>query len=181
MLKNLITIATLAGILSVGSLAHAQAMPTAVSKGLFQVGGAYTTVMPDYGHKNVSGFTGFADFDFRPHIGVEAEYHYASIITPEDLGENSFFVGPRFVYPRGRFSIYGKALIGIGTIVIQEVQDNPEGGAGTYVAYGVGGGLDVRIGKHLVVRPIDAEYQHWNFGNGLTPIAITVGAAYRFR
>jgi hypothetical protein len=181
MLKNLITIATLAGILSVGSAAHAQAMPTAVSKGLFQVGGGYTLVMPDYGQKNIEGFTGFADFDFRPHFGVEAEYHYVSIITPLDLGENSFYVGPRYVYTRGRFSIYGKALIGIGTIVIQEVQDNPEGGAGTYLSYGGGGGLDVRVGKHLVVRAIDAEYQHWNYGNGLTPIAFTVGAAYRFR
>jgi hypothetical protein len=31
------------------------------------------------------------------------------------------------------------------------------------------------------VRAIDAEYQHWSLGNGLTPIVFTVGAAYRFR
>jgi hypothetical protein len=156
-------------------------MPTAVAKGLFQVGGGYSMAMPDYGQRNVQGFTGFADFDFRPHFGVEAEYHYISIVTPDDLGENSFLFGPRFVYPRGRFSVYGKALIGFGDLVIQEVQDNPEGGAGTYLAYGFGGGLDIRVGKHIVVRAIDAEYQHWSLGNGLTPIVFTVGAAYRFR
>lgn len=181
MLKTLIAIGTIAGILSVGSAANGQAMPTAVAKGLLQVGGGYTLVMPDYGQKNVQGVTAFADFDFRPHFGVEAEYHYVSLVTPTDLGENSFLVGPRFVYPRGRFSVYGKALIGIGDLVIQEVQDNPEGGAGTYLAYGFGGGVDIRVGKHIVVRAIDAEYQHWSLGSGLTPIAFTVGAAYRFR
>jgi opacity protein-like surface antigen len=181
MLKNLMMIGSLAGMLSITSAAHAQAMPTAVAKGLFQVGGGYTLAMPDYGQKNIQGFTGFADFDFRPHFGVEAVYHYVSIITPNDLGENSFYIGPRLVYPRGRFSIYGKALIGIGTIVIQETQDNPEGGAGTYISYGLGGGVDIRVKKHIVVRAIDAEYQHWNYQTGLTPFAFTVGAAYRFR
>jgi opacity protein-like surface antigen len=181
MLKNLMMIGTLAGLLSIGSTAHAQAMPTAVAKGLFQVGGGYSLATPDYGQKNIEGFTGFADFDFRPHWGVEAEYHYISVITPTDLGENSFLVGPRYVYTRGRFSVYGKALIGIGDLVIQETQDNPEGGAGTYFAYGLGGGLDIRVTKHIVVRAIDAEYQHWSLDNGLTPMAFTVGAAYRFR
>jgi hypothetical protein len=181
MLKNLVAIGMLAAILSVSSSAHAQAMPTAVSKGLFQVGGGYTLTLPDYGQLNITGFTGFADFDFRPHFGVEAVYHYISVITPDDLGENSVYVGPRFVYPRGRLSIYGKAMVGIGSIVIQEVQDNPEGGAGSYFSYAIGGGLDVRVTKHIVVRAIDAEYQHWNYQTGLTPIAFTVGAAYRFR
>jgi hypothetical protein len=181
MLKTLMTIGTLAGILSFSSLAHAQAMPTADAKGLFQVGGGYSLAQPDYGQKNIAGFTGFADFDFRPHFGVEAEYHYISVTTPTDLGENSFLVGPRFIYTRGRFNIYGKVVAGIGDLVIQEVQDNPEGGAGTYFAYGFGGGLDIRVTKHIVVRAIDAEYQHWNLDNGLTPIAYTVGAAYRFR
>jgi opacity protein-like surface antigen len=72
-------------------------------------------------------------------------------------------------------------MVGIGTIVIQEVQDNPEGGAGNYFSYAIGGGLDIRVTKHITVRAIDLEYQHWNYGNGLTPIAFTVGAAYRFR
>jgi len=106
MLKTLIKIGSLAGVLSLASVAHSQAMPTAVAKGLFQVGGGYSMAMPDYGQRNVQGFTGFADFDFRPHFGVEAEYHYISIVTPDDLGENSFLFGPRFVYPRGRFSTY---------------------------------------------------------------------------
>jgi opacity protein-like surface antigen len=72
-------------------------------------------------------------------------------------------------------------MVGIGTISIQEAQDNPEGGAGSYFSYAIGGGIDIRVTKHIVVRAIDAEYQHWNYQTGLTPIAYTVGAAYRFR
>lgn len=180
MLKTLMNIATLAGILSLASAAHAQAMPTAVGKGFLQVGGGYSLAMPDYGQKNIQGITAFADYDFHPHFGVEAEYHYISLITPTDLGENSFFFGPRYVYNRGRYSIYGKGLIGIGSINIQETQDNPQGGSGSYFAYGFGGGLEIRATKHIVVRAVDAEYQHWSYLTGLTPIVFTAGAAYRF-
>lgn len=181
MLKNLMTIGFLAAVLSATSAGHAQALPTAVGHGALQVGGGWTYGMPDYGAKNIQGVSAYADFDFTQHIGVEASYHYISLITPTDLGENSIFVGPRYVYPHGRFKFYGKALIGIGTINIQEVQDNPQGGAGNYLAFGAGAGVDILATKHINVRAIDFEYQHWNYQTGLTPFAITIGAAYRFR
>jgi opacity protein-like surface antigen len=181
MLKTWINIGSLACVLSLTSIGHAQAMPTAVGHGLLQVGGGYTYGTPDYGQKNIQGFLAFADFDFTSHLGVEAEGHYISAVTPDDLGENSIFVGPRFIYSRNRFSVYGKAMIGIGDVVIQVVQDNPEGGAGTYFAYAIGGGLDIRATKHIVVRAFDFEYQRWSYANGLTPTAATIGVAYRFR
>jgi hypothetical protein len=181
MLKTLILTGSLAGVLLLTATGHTQAMPTAVAKGALQIGGGYAYSQPDYGQGNIKGFSGFADFNFSRFLGAEASIHDITLVTPADLGERSYFVGPRFVYPRGRFSLYGKVMTGIGTIVIQEIQDNPEGGAGSYVAYGLGGGLDVLATRHLVVRAIDFEYQHWNYQSGLTPTVITVGAAYRFR
>jgi opacity protein-like surface antigen len=180
MLKNLMTIGSLAGVLAFAPIAHSQALPTAVAHGALQIGGGWTFAEPDYGEKSIQGATVFGDFDFRPHIGAEAEYHYISMITPTDLGENSFLIGPRFVLPRSRFSLYAKVLFGIGDIAIQETQDNPQGGAGTYFAYGAGAGIDYRLSKHIVARG-DFEYQHWNYLTGLTPAVFTVGAAYRFR
>jgi hypothetical protein len=181
MLKNLVMLGSLVGVLSIATIGYAQAKPTAVAKGLLQVGGAYSHAQPDYGQKSIQGFTGFADFDFRQHFGIEADYHYISLVTPTDLGENSFFIGPRVIYPRGRFRIYGKALFGIGDIVIQETQDNPEGGAGRYSAYAIGGGVDIAATDHIMVRAVDFEFQHWNYQTGLTPTVFTFGAAYRFR
>jgi hypothetical protein len=180
MLKNFLAVTTFAGLLSFASLGHSQALPTATSHGALQVGLGWTYAEPDYGQKAIQGVTVFGDFDFTPHIGAEAEFHYISLITPTDLGENSVLVGPRFVLPRGRYSFYAKALIGIGDIAIQEVEDNPQGGAGKYTAYGAGIGVDYRATKHIVVRG-DFEYQRWNYLHGLTPTVFTVGAAYRFR
>ena len=181
MLKNVIAIASLAGILSLSSVGLSQALPTAVAKGQLQVGGGWTYAEPDYGQKAIQGVSGYADFDFARHIGIEASGHWLSVITPTDLGENSILFGPRFIMHPGRFDLYGKALFGIGDIDIQEVQDNPQGGAGSYFAYGVGGGVDLRATRHINVRVFDFEYQHWGYQTGLTPAVFTVGAAYRFR
>ncbi|MDP9049319.1 MAG: porin family protein [Acidobacteriota bacterium] len=180
MLKNFLTVASLAGLLSLTSVAHSQALPTAVSHGALQAGIGWSYAKPDYGTHAIQGVSGFGDFDFTPHIGVEAEFHYISFITPTDLGENSFLVGPRFVLPRGRYNIYGKALIGIGDIQIQLVNDNPQGGAGKYSAYAVGAGVDVRATRHVFARA-DFEYQRWSYLHGLTPTVLTVGVGYRFR
>lgn len=180
MLKDFIRVASIVGLLSLASVAHSQALPTAVAKGQLQVGFDWSYAKPDYGEKAIQGAGAYADFNFLPHIGAEAEYHYISLITPTDLGENSLLVGPRFVLPHGRFDFYAKGLIGIGDIVIQEVADNPEGGAGRYTAIALGGGIDVAVSKHIIARG-DFEYQHWNYLTGLTPAVITFGASYRFR
>jgi len=180
MLNKLLTIGSIAGVLAFASIGHSQALPTATGHGAIQVGGGWSYAEPDYGQKAIQGITIFGDFDFTQHIGAEAEFHYISLITPTDLGENSFLVGPRFILPRGRFSLYAKGLIGIGDIAIQEVEDNPQGGAGKYTAFGIGVGVDYRATRHVVVRG-DWEYQRWNYLTGLTPSVFTVGAAYRFR
>jgi opacity protein-like surface antigen len=180
MLKTLLTLGTIAAALSFSSTANAQALPTATANGTLQVGLGWTYGEPDYGQKAIQGITGYADIGFRPHFGAEAEYHYISVKTPTDLGENSFFFGPRFILPRNHYSLYAKALVGIGSIVIQETEDNPQGGAGSYLAYGAGGGIDYQITQHIVARG-DFEYQRWSFGKGLTPTASTIGLAYRFR
>jgi hypothetical protein len=182
MLKTLLTIGSFAGVLCLSSMGHAQAMPTATAHGNLQAGGGLSLGMPDYGERNIGGATAFADFDFTPHIGVEADIHYVALVTPSDLAENSYEIGPRYVYRRGRFAPYGKVLIGLGSLVIQESQDNPGKYDGTYFMYSFGGGLDIQVSKHIIVRAIDAEVQRWpGLGNGLTPYVFTVGAAYRFR
>ena len=179
-MKNFLAVASFTGLLSLATLGHTQALPTAVSHGAAQAGVGWTFANPDYGQKRIQGVTIFGDFDFTPHLGVEAEYHYISLITPTDLGENSFLGGPRVIFPHGRFSFYGKGLVGIGDINIQLEADNPQGGSGKYFAYGAGAGVDYRLTRHIVLRG-DAEYQHWNYLHGLTPTVFTFGAAYRFR
>jgi opacity protein-like surface antigen len=171
----------LASVLSVPSLARAQALPTASAKASLQAGGGVTYAMPDYGEKSIEGITGFADLDLGRHVGVEADIHYIAIITPTDLAENSYLIGPRFILPYRRFKFYAKGLFGVGDLVIQEQSDNLGRQSGTDFAYALGAGVEYQATSHLVVRAIDFETQHWNYLTGLTPTVVTVGVAYRFR
>ena len=182
MLKTFKMIGGLALVLSVASIAGAQALPTATAAGSFQVGAGYTYANPDYGQKSIQGVSVFSDFDFGLHFGVEADAHIVALITPLDLAENTYFIGPRFILPHGRFKLYAKALAGYGDLVIQEQQDNIGRADGFYFAYAIGGGLDIRATDRITIRAIDVESQRWpNYGNGLSPTVYTVGAAYRFR
>jgi hypothetical protein len=182
MLKTFMTIGALASVLSLASMARGQALPTATAGGSLQVGVGYTIAEPDYGQKSIQGVSGFADFDFGTHLGVEADVHYVAFITPLDLAENSYMIGPRIILPYGRFKLYGKILAGYGDLVVQEEQDNIGHPSGFYFAYAGGGGIDIRATDRITVRAIDIEAQKWpNYGNGLSPVVYTVGVAYHFR
>lgn len=164
------------------SSGRAQALPTAKGGGRLQVGLGFAYARSDYAQKPIEGVSGFADFDFTDHLGVETDIHYVALVTPADLAENTFVIGPRYVYRKGRFTPFAKLMLGRGDLVIQEKPDNPGKYSGNYFMYGIGGGLDVESTHHLVVRAIDFEYQRWpTLGNGLMPLVITIGAAYRFR
>ena len=182
MLRTLKTIGCLAGVLCLTSVGHAQALPTATGHGGLQAVGGVTLAMPDYAQTNIKGVSAFGDFDVTSHIGVEAVIHYVSLITPSDVGENTYEIGPRFVYRRGRFVPYAKAMAGLGRLNVQLANDNPGVNSGNYFMYSFGGGLDILIPHHIVIRAIDGEFQRWpGLGNGLSPYVFTVGAAYRFR
>lgn len=182
MLKTLVKIGSLACLLSFSVIGHAQALPTATGHGGLQVGGGWSLAVPDYGDSNIQGISAFADLDFTVHFGVEADIHYVALVTPTDLAENTYEAGPRYVYRKGRFAPYAKAVAGLGALVIQETADNVGRYSGNYFMYGFGGGLDILVNRHITVRAIDFEAQRWpGLGNGLSPYVGTVGVAYRFR
>ena len=182
MLKTFIFSAAVFWTMVSTSSGWGQALPTATANGRLQAGVGITYGSPDYAPAKIAGASGFIDFDFTQHIGVEANIHYVALNTPDDIAENSYNIGPRFSMTYGRFTPYAKVLIGIGDVVLQEQQDTIGRSSGTYLMYGAGGGIDVIVTRHIFVRAIDLEYQRWpNFGNGLTPIMGTIGAGYRFR
>jgi len=165
---------------------HGQAMPTATGRGGgFQVGAGVTYGKPDFGEKWIGGVSGFADYNVLPHVGLEANVHFLTLKTPEDLGEETFEAGPRFFWRKNRFTLYGKGQIGLGRFVVQE--SNPFYNAGKHNSsswmYSVGGGVDINFRHHITLRAFDLEYQSWPncANNGLTPAIGTVGVAYRFR
>jgi opacity protein-like surface antigen len=179
MLKNL-TLGSLACVLSLAQIAHAQAAPTATAKTNLQVGGGFTYARTDYGQKGDKGITGFADYDIGLHWGIEGDVHYVSISTPNGVSENSYLIGPRYIFRYHRFKLYGKGLIGLGHLEINLSPNNSVSASENDFVFAGGGGLEYLMGKHITIRAIDFEYQHWDYRTGLTPAVLTVGAAYRF-
>jgi hypothetical protein len=158
---------------------HAQAIPAASRNGTLQLGVGGTIVSTDYTPNKAKGLTVYGDFDFTKHIGLEGDIHFGSIITPGDLGEDSYILGPRYVVRRNPFNIYAKALFGIGRLNYQF--DNLPHASFTYKIYSLGGGVDIRATRSINIRAIDVEFQRWpGYQNGLAPIVTTIGVAYSF-
>ena len=111
-------------------------------------------------------------------IGIDAEVKLDGIVSPTDIGEDTYLVGPRFnVFKRGKVNVYGKVLIGRGSIFNQ---DNNTSSAYNVFAYG--GGVEYRFLPKFNLRG-DVELQQWpNFSpNTLSPISATIGVAYILR
>ena len=165
-------------------ISHAQAVPAATRNGSIQIGAGYSFAKPDYAQRNIQGFTIYGDWDFTRHWGIEGDIHRVSVITPTDIGEDSYLLGPRYVFHIGRFHPYAKGQLGLGVF---KTDYDPRSGlknySNTYKMYSFGGGVDYHATRHLNVRAFDFGYQNWpGFGrNGLTPYVFTFGAAYTFR
>jgi opacity protein-like surface antigen len=167
------------------SVVRAQATAAATRGGIIQGGAAYSFNNEDqYPGKYLQGMTFYGTFDLNNHLGIEGNAHLDSLFRSYyGYKEQSYDAGVRYAMHYGRFSPYGKALVGIG----HASAPNPNqivGGStpGTYFLFALGVGLDYSITEKINARA-DFEYQRWpNFPpHGLTPPLLSIGAAYRFR
>jgi hypothetical protein len=179
-LKRHTLIGCFASVLSLATWMHGQAIPTASRGGSIQLGVGGMVTIPDYAQQKLKGVTFYTDFDFTHHIGVEGEIHYAAI-TPQDISENTYMIGPRYTVRHKRFSGYGKALFGLGRFGFQ-TGNYSSASTGNYGIYAFGAGLEILVPHNINIRAFDAEFQKWpNFApHGLSPYTFTIGAAYVF-
>jgi opacity protein-like surface antigen len=162
--------------LATASTLLAQALPTASRAGDLQVGVGYAFAKPDYVQQTFQGLTAYADFDLRPHLGVEAEFHQVNTTTGNQMYERTYEIGGRYLRTYGPLVPYLKAMIGRGDF------NYPYGLADlSYNLFAGGVGADLKLGTHLRVRG-EYEYQKWrSFPNGgLAPQIVTIGLAYHF-
>lgn len=164
-----------AGILSAG----AQVVPSAYKQGLsLTAGGFASAFQPDYAGRAVAetspnrlyGYGVYVDADFTRWVKLEAEGRWLNFNQYLGITENSYLVGPRLApYHFGRFTPYGKALIGLGGGSFLN-------GHTTAIAYG--GGVDYRLSRKFTARA-DFEYQQWLVTPTLFPYGVSVGIAYK--
>lgn len=163
---------------------RAQALPTAVKSGTIQAGAGAMYLNNDYTQRKNAGPMIYVDYDFarlfRVNLGLEAEARYGGIYSPDDVGENSYLIGPRVSVRRENLKFYAKLMVGRGTIFHNSNTNNT---SSSYNLAALGGGLEYRIKERFNIRVIDAEAQYWpGFPpNGLAPIALSAGLAYIIR
>jgi len=169
-------LAALSFLLGGASALYSQAIPTASRTGDAQIGVGYSMAWPGYVQQTFQGFAAYGDFDFRPHLGVEAEFHQVNNTGSYQSFERTYEIGGRYLRTYGPFVPYVKAMIGRGDF------DYPYGEADLgYTIYAGGAGADFKLGSHLRLRG-EYEFQKWtSFPNGgLTPQIVTIGVAYHF-
>ena len=176
------------------SAAHGQAAYTAKRAGDLQAGLGFSYARSDYGQPpSLRGGTFYASFDFKPHFGVEVDFHQLnapSSSTPANQTDYSkvynrdYEVGGRYVRHYGILNPYARLMYGRG------VFNYPSDVANLAYNMGViGVGVDVNVTQRVNVRA-DYEYQQWYSFHGqvfnsassiLSPQGITIGAAYHFQ
>jgi hypothetical protein len=180
-LKRHTLIGCFACALSLSTLSLGQATPTATRpSGSIALGFGGTLINPDFGQTHITAVTFWGDMNLYYSLGLEGEIHY-SVNTPSDVSENSYVVGPRYTYRYKKVEGYAKALLGVGHFGLQQGSyANPN--TATYFEYILGGGIDIRVARHINIRAIDMEIQKWPgfHPNSLSPWGGTVGVSYVF-
>jgi hypothetical protein len=175
-------IIVLLGSFMVTAALHAQALPAASRSLSFEAGAGVSFANPDFTDPYIKGISIFGSADFRKGLGVDVEYHDTNIITPHDIGEQTFLGGLRYGVHKRKFYPYVKGLAGIGTFNFQQGYYNVASSK-NYSVFALGGGIEYHASERISIRLIDMEYQEWTTfsPSNLTPIVYTIGAAYRFR
>jgi hypothetical protein len=168
---------------------HAQVTPSAFRGQLsLTAGGMGSVFQPDYlgggapdsSPQRLFGFGTYVDLKMTRWIQIEGEARWLRQNSYLDITEDNYLIGPRVpIHEFKRLGItpYGKALVGLGRMNFEFNQ-----AYGRFTDVALGGGVDLKLSKHFVVRPFDFEYQFWpNWVNNdiLKPYGASAGIAYK--
>jgi hypothetical protein len=167
--------------------AIAQSAPSAyVERHSIYIGGEYALVNSDYfgGNKslNQNAFSIYGDYYFSNGawpIALDVNYTKAVYNSGYQKREFYSFISSIKVSRRfGRLEPFGKFGAGIGHISQYQMISYHQ--YGQHFAIGMGGGLDYRLTKHIMLRPVDFTSERWNFyPNALSPYMLGFGFSYR--
>jgi len=124
------------------------------------------------GNETMWGWGIGAQYNFNKYFGIVGEWnanHGESTFTPADTEFDAFpldlrvqtmLFGPQVSYRAKAVTIFGRFLIGAGTLKADDEVDYFDYDSVTswQVAYAIGGGLDINVGKHFAIRPIQLDY-----------------------
>jgi hypothetical protein len=160
---------------------EAQVEPAAYKSAFsLSAGGEGSMFQPDYAGTGIAatspqrlyGVGAYVDAHFNRWIGAEAEGRWLHFNEFENIGQNTYMIGPRVpIWEFHHLEPYGKFLVGWGS---------GSGGwlTGRAGAFAYGGGVDYHLSRKLTVRAFDFEYQQWRVNPTLWPYGGSVGISY---
>ena len=167
--RKLIIVALAFAVLGCASLAKAQETP------IFDVYGGYDYVrynaspkingLPPSESFNANGISGQVEYNPIKRLGFVADFSgYA--LARQGLNTTyqvSYLFGPRLNLGSGRITPFTQVLVGPVW-----AEDGIKFGSVIATGLTAGGGIDIRISRHIAIRPAQAEYFWTRFydGNG---------------
>jgi hypothetical protein len=165
---------------------RAQVAPAATRGGReLQAGASFDLGHSDYGTSTLRGLGFYTTDDFRPHLGVELNFHQLYDSNSKTaIYERTYEVGPRYSLKFGPLRPYAKLMIGRGVFQFPPDPLHPKNGPVANLAYTMwsgGFGADYRVKPSMNIR-VDYELQRWSGfpPNGLSPRVLSLGVAYHF-
>jgi len=150
------------------------------------VGFSMVNVHPDFTQItsfNLFGGGGQFDVNFGPYFGIKADfmgYTQSSSLTSQlhDLGYTgnvngnvfTYMFGPQIKKHTGVFQPFGEVLVGAAHSNLYATLYNAENGTtnatsdNNAFAFATGGGLDLRLTRHISARPVQVDYLLTRFG-----------------
>ena len=128
-------------------------------------------------------------FHFTPLLAATAQFTGGHANDISALGQNltllTYTAGPRYLYPRRRFVLFGQALFGLahGSNSYFPLGTGYTTSDSSF-AYSLGGGVDVNMTRHIAIRALDAQFLHTSLRNGSSNLqrhlVIGAGVVYKF-
>jgi hypothetical protein len=163
--------------LAATSLASAQAFNTARRDAEIIPFVQTTMLRPDYGQPNNTGYTLGADYARLIHAIVQPSLEFRmTSATGQVAGERSLLGGFKLQASIYGVHPYATYLVGNGVITFTHPSGNYFSDNSFVRSFG--GGAEFKVYSHLMLR-LDFAQQHWKLPPVLTPMAFSVGLAYR--
>jgi outer membrane immunogenic protein len=195
MLKSLFMKTLAASLLLLGFTAVAALTAHAQNRGSVDVGVDYNYVRTNApaggcGCFALNGGSGWVAFNVSHSLGIVGEIasQHASNISSSgaDLTLTSYLVGPRYIWAHARhFAPFAQVLLG-GAHASGSLSPGSSTlpGSANALAMTAGGGLDIRLTRHISLRAFEADYYLTHFDNGVNDhqnnLRIAAGVIIRF-
>jgi outer membrane protein with beta-barrel domain len=121
------------------------------------------------------GWQAEASGNFSKHVGVTADFsgEYRSI-SGTRISQYHYLFGPRFVARGTRATLFAHALVGAGSL-------RGSGSSLNGLALGIGGGVDLNVGRHFAIRLAQADYLPTRVSNAwFHDFRLGVGIVFKF-